>query len=112
MRTYTQRNCELECLTNVTLAMCGCVKFSMPHDIDTPICGIAKVNCYTYAENDLLEDVGGIESSTTINSCNCLPACTSISYDSEISQAPYEWKKFFRAINTTSEEEGLYIQPK
>lgn len=27
---YTQRNCEMECLTNYTLAQCGCVKFSMP----------------------------------------------------------------------------------
>lgn len=27
---YTQRNCEMECLTNYTLAQCGCVKFAMP----------------------------------------------------------------------------------
>lgn len=27
---YTQRNCEVECLTNFTLASCGCVQFSMP----------------------------------------------------------------------------------
>lgn len=29
-RVYTQRNCELECLANFTLKLCGCVKFSMP----------------------------------------------------------------------------------
>lgn len=29
-RHYTQRNCELECLANRTLAACGCVKFVMP----------------------------------------------------------------------------------
>lgn len=29
-KVYTQRNCELECLTNFTLGYCGCVKFSMP----------------------------------------------------------------------------------
>lgn len=28
-RVYTQQNCELECLSNYTLAKCGCVKFSM-----------------------------------------------------------------------------------
>lgn len=27
---YDQRNCEVECLANFTLAQCGCVKFSMP----------------------------------------------------------------------------------
>lgn len=29
-KIYTQRNCELECLSNFTLAQCGCVKFSLP----------------------------------------------------------------------------------
>lgn len=106
LRTYTQRNCELECLANFTLAVCGCVRFSMPHGSDTPICGIAKVNCYNWAENDLLEDTDEVESSTKIGSCNCLPACTSISYDSEISQATYEWKKYFGALNFSSEASG------
>ena len=29
-RSYSQGNCEIECLANYTLATCGCVKFSMP----------------------------------------------------------------------------------
>lgn len=29
-RHYTQNNCEMECLSNFTLAQCGCVLFSMP----------------------------------------------------------------------------------
>lgn len=29
-RTYTQRNCVLECEANFTLAFCGCVLFYMP----------------------------------------------------------------------------------
>lgn len=28
-KIYTQQNCELECLSNITLVECGCVKFSM-----------------------------------------------------------------------------------
>lgn len=28
-RTYSQRNCELECMANFTLEKCGCVNFSM-----------------------------------------------------------------------------------
>lgn len=31
-KEYTQRNCELECLTDHTLRNCGCVKFSMPSE--------------------------------------------------------------------------------
>lgn len=29
-KMYTQRNCQLECLTNITLHVCGCVNFYMP----------------------------------------------------------------------------------
>lgn len=29
-KVYTQRNCELECLSNFTKSECGCVKFSYP----------------------------------------------------------------------------------
>lgn len=29
-RHYTQQNCEMECLSNYTLHVCGCVHFSMP----------------------------------------------------------------------------------
>lgn len=29
-KAYTQRNCELECLSNFMLMQCGCVKFSLP----------------------------------------------------------------------------------
>ena len=49
-KTYTQSNCELECLTDFTIKMCGCVKFSMPHDNNTPVCDRTKVDCYHSAE--------------------------------------------------------------
>lgn len=29
-RYYTQHNCEMECLTNYSLNICGCVHFAMP----------------------------------------------------------------------------------
>lgn len=29
-KIYTQKNCELECLSNYTVKMCNCTKFSMP----------------------------------------------------------------------------------
>lgn len=30
--------------------------------------------------------------------CNCLPACSSISYDAELSFAKYDLRKFHRAL--------------
>lgn len=29
-KTYTQQNCEIECLSNYTFHKCGCVDFHMP----------------------------------------------------------------------------------
>lgn len=34
--------------------------------------------------------------------CNCLPSCTSISYDTEISQANFEFEKVFKALGFDS----------
>ena len=31
-------------------------------------------------------------------SCNCLPSCTSITYDIETSQTNFDWEKLFSAL--------------
>ncbi|KAG4070461.1 hypothetical protein HA402_005693 [Bradysia odoriphaga] len=82
LKVYTQRNCQLECLANFTLTVCGCVKFSMPRDKDTSICGITKIDCYNEAENNLsrkqFEEESTLETGAKgLRGCNCLPACTS-----------------------------------
>ena len=30
--------------------------------------------------------------------CNCLPACTVVQYDVEVSPSNYEWKEMYRAL--------------
>ncbi|XP_037031858.1 pickpocket protein 28-like isoform X2 [Bradysia coprophila] len=109
LKVYTQRNCELECLANFTLQACGCVKFSMPRDKDTPICGAAKIACYNEAEDNLLKEqfTEGLTlepGAERVKACNCLPACTSITYDAEISQAPFDWVSLFNAYNSPLDE--------
>lgn len=103
-KVYTQSNCELECLANFTLQQCDCVKFSMPRDNDAKICGQSDVVCYDKAEDDLLADdlkkslkTHSEENKRGTTDCNCLPSCTSINYDAEISQADYEFEKVFNA---------------
>lgn len=109
-KMYTQRNCQLECLANFTMKICGCVKFSMPRDDKTPICGASKIACYDQAEDDLLRKqyIGGITSNTHTQhsqiECNCLPACTSITYNAEISQAPFDYVSLFKAFRTSLDE--------
>lgn len=34
-----------------------------------------------------------------LNHCNCLPSCTSIAYESEVSQAAYDWKSSINSVN-------------
>lgn len=100
-KIYTQDNCELECLTNYTLARCGCVKFSMMYTNGTAVCETNQINCILNAENDLLEmDVLGHQDQQANfrAQCNCLPACTSIQYDAEITQTDFDWLKWTQAI--------------
>lgn len=114
-KMYTQSNCELECVTEYTKTLCGCVKFSMPHSNDTKVCdskaGIVcnddalsffkvqnivnilkkeqkNLNGYFVVDNfeDLEIDSFNINDSRTESQCDCLPACISIQYDDEISQ--------------------------
>jgi acid-sensing ion channel, other len=33
---YTQNNCEMECLANLTLKVCGCLRFNMPSKMQLP----------------------------------------------------------------------------
>ncbi|XP_076161404.1 pickpocket protein 28 isoform X2 [Ptiloglossa arizonensis] len=92
-RTYTQRNCVLECEANFTQKICHCVQYYMPKSSNTPICEKKDDACATNArramEVKLYDDESGI---TSINasetpSCNCYPGCFEINYNVEISQS-------------------------
>uniref|UniRef100_A0A336L784 CSON004091 protein n=1 Tax=Culicoides sonorensis TaxID=179676 RepID=A0A336L784_CULSO len=107
---YTQSNCELECLTNYTMQECGCVKFNMPRDNNMPICGAAQIKCYNTAEDSILQKEinEGLSGSTDAirgeTTCNCLPACTSMQYDAEMSQAEFNWERLFDAYKNPLDE--------
>ncbi|EDW80549.1 uncharacterized protein Dwil_GK11507 [Drosophila willistoni] len=110
-KVYTESNCQLECLVNFTLTRCGCVKFSMPRDMNMPVCGEDKIYCYDRAERELLVrefqrvralnmasdgDQIGVETA-----CNCMPACTSLAYNTEISQANFDLDEMLLAEGDT-----------
>lgn len=77
---------------------------------DTPVCGQASYECVNKAEDTLLTDEinEGLASSTDsqrgVTECNCLPACTSITYDAEISQARFNWEDLFKAYKNPIDE--------
>uniref|UniRef100_A0A0K8VEQ2 Sodium channel protein Nach n=1 Tax=Bactrocera latifrons TaxID=174628 RepID=A0A0K8VEQ2_BACLA len=107
-KVYTQNNCVLECLTNLTLANCGCVKFSMPRTLEMPVCAENKIPCYDRAEDVLLlrEFRQGLKESRLnylgATQCNCLPACTSLAYNTEISHGNFDLEDMLKATGDTT----------
>ncbi|XP_055303111.1 pickpocket protein 28-like [Sitodiplosis mosellana] len=99
-KLYTQINCEEECRANFTKMECECVKFSMPRDINTKICGVASINCYQAARRKL----AAVESGKRFREkCNCMPACTSIEYKAEIDRSN------FGIVATVPKGQGVHL---
>ncbi|XP_020297428.1 pickpocket protein 28-like [Pseudomyrmex gracilis] len=98
-RTYTQRNCILECEANFTQQMCHCVQYYMPKSKNTPICSKKDEQCAKLArrtmENKLYDETEGNPLNVTIPSCNCWPGCYEINYRLELSQ-----NKLLSSFNT------------
>ncbi|XP_053977390.1 pickpocket protein 28-like [Hylaeus volcanicus] len=92
-RTYTQRNCVLECEANFTQKICHCVQYYMPKSSNTPICEKKDDACATNArramEMKLYDEDSGLTSLNVSGtpSCNCYPGCFEINYNVEISQS-------------------------
>ncbi|CAH0755771.1 unnamed protein product [Diatraea saccharalis] len=118
-KIYTQSNCEMECLTNFTYARCGCVHFGMPHGKDMEVCNTGSVACIKASQMELVvadieyglnldnnNDTLG-EARTIASNCKCLPACTSIEYEAETSQADYDWKAIYQAFQYPVPEEEI-----
>uniref|UniRef100_A0A182QC31 Pickpocket n=1 Tax=Anopheles farauti TaxID=69004 RepID=A0A182QC31_9DIPT len=106
-RIYTKRNCELECLANFTLHLCGCVQFSMPRAEGVNICGIEKLDCCDEADAILQEQglsVTENSSKMVLQACNCLPGCSYLHYKTEISQAHFDWRRLTSTIHLFEQE--------
>lgn len=90
---YTKRNCELECLVNITLAVCNCSRFNFPRESDVRICGLRDYTCVSRLATFYLN----VETaSATLNftktyqgrfKCNCWAACRSIQYGADKREA-------------------------
>uniref|UniRef100_A0A336K9E0 CSON015439 protein n=1 Tax=Culicoides sonorensis TaxID=179676 RepID=A0A336K9E0_CULSO len=112
-KQYSKSNCELECLTNITLSECGCVLFWMPHFNRSSVCGIKDYKCYTKIATRLLNLNIASASFDVLNKhdipfkCNCLTGCNSITYIAEKKGSESQ----YNMIDETEEEEEEEIQP-
>ncbi|EDW65549.1 uncharacterized protein Dvir_GJ19317 [Drosophila virilis] len=76
-RTYSRKNCELECEAKLLLRDCSCVLYYLPRiDPAARVCGPNDNNCTNRIQTE-------IESSKTNLSCeNCWPGCFELTYKS------------------------------
>uniref|UniRef100_A0A1I8P290 Pickpocket protein 28-like n=1 Tax=Stomoxys calcitrans TaxID=35570 RepID=A0A1I8P290_STOCA len=115
-KIYSQNNCERECLTNITYSQCGCVHFAMPRFQGTAVCHEDKMDCMIKSEKQLLlkhflDNLQGEEQSfeKSIDNCNCLPACTSLEYETEITEANFDFVNILRD-NDLYEDETVWAK--
>ncbi|XP_045454262.1 pickpocket protein 28-like [Melitaea cinxia] len=79
-RTYTLRNCEMECEARIMLDICKCVLYYMPKNKTTRVCGKADAKCYGNLKQYVPSD-------RELACEECLPACTEISFSERPSSA-------------------------
>ncbi|KAL7744948.1 hypothetical protein ACLKA6_007220 [Drosophila palustris] len=79
-RTYSRKNCELECEAKLLLRDCSCVLYYLPRiDPAARVCGPNDNNCTNRVQTE-------IESSKTELSCeNCWPGCFELTYRTTLS---------------------------
>ncbi|XP_034482408.1 pickpocket protein 28 [Drosophila innubila] len=79
-RTYSRKNCELECEAKLLLRDCSCVLYYLPRiDPAARVCGPNDNNCTNRVQTE-------IESSKTELSCeNCWPGCFELTYKTTLS---------------------------
>lgn len=82
-------------------------------DNQTKICGGLKLRCYRDAEMKLFgedwDDESTVDEVQSIrDKCNCLPSCTSISYDAEIDRANYDYDQAIRPNDFPDDDFPLF----
>lgn len=114
-KIYTKANCDIECKSDYINSKCNCVMYSMPHDNTTNVCNSSKLDCIIEAEmnyttrdlerklieKQLKRDIKHKIATKNderfklikkMDLCSCLPSCTSIKYDVEISQTDFDFE--------------------
>ncbi|CAG9810349.1 unnamed protein product [Chironomus riparius] len=73
-KIYSEKNCLLECLANITIAKCGCVRYFMPRDMTTSVCTAKDLVC---SWTEMVNYYENIE----LNPCGCYHSCNYIEYE-------------------------------
>ncbi|CAG9799851.1 unnamed protein product [Chironomus riparius] len=83
-KSYTNNNCEHECMINYTLIKCDSVEYSMPRTKDIQMCDDDLSICFynifagwpiSFYTNETNQEL------YPDNPCDCMPSCTQIKYE-------------------------------
>lgn len=97
----SRNECLRKCTASYLLNKCGCVAFYMPHDDETSICNQHENLCVHKALDEFSINV-------TMSSdfpCNCQLSCKSVSYETSVNFAEYDFANVIRAYNEDLDEE-------
>lgn len=78
-KVYSKVNCEMECFSNFSKEVCGCVAFDVIRDQSTRVCSVYDEECLTILKHEMKYS----KSSRRMDSCECFYPCESISYSYE-----------------------------
>ena len=107
-KSYTKSNCDLECLTNFTPLTCGCVMFGMPFDNNTEICSFENKDCASSTEITWMYQKLNCHLSEMIDcNCGCLPSCTSIQYNADVSEGPFGINQYLKVMKLEQIDDRL-----
>jgi amiloride-sensitive sodium channel len=99
-KIYTKYNCEIECMTNFTLKMCGCVNFGMARDKITKICNLNYKLCCEESSLKYTES----NDTSEVMPCGCLPSCVEIEY--KIDSEEFDFTRHFLDLGQDYNEES------
>ena len=85
-KTYTKSNCMIEYLSDYINKICGCHTHTLPRLNNAKLCNATMEKCAENARNDLQAKMmkNIIRNKGTKDECRCLPLCTRISYEAEM----------------------------
>lgn len=91
-KTYSQKNCELECLSNFTYMMCDCVSWFMIRDSSMKICAERRID-RTIVSCSLKSEQYAFDSEifqfNVKKICRCYPSCNEHSYHVKFQVRPH-----------------------
>nr|XP_019556948.2 pickpocket protein 28-like [Aedes albopictus] len=110
-KVYNRKNCLEECISNVTAHECGCVGFASPRSPNIPVCDGKDLSCPSISFYRLLKRMNLSDRDNTLEEpCGCLPACTTLRFNAELSDLPWNFEAYARAAGLSTEQYD-YIDP-